>query len=92
MKLVNEKVKENMRAWSLTAKKNSLIYGDTLDVGVVLIENLERDVKFLLSFAPEDKPEDVEKGLSPEFYHSLSYDSEVEIAVRIQGIRDQLNT
>ena len=52
----------------------------------------EQDIKLLLSFTPKDKPEEVPKGLSPEFYHTLDYDSEVKIATRIQGIRDQLNS
>lgn len=48
------------------------------------------DLKFLLSFAPSDTPEEVPKGLSPEFYHTLNYDSEVTLAKRVQKIRKLL--
>jgi len=59
----------------------------------LMVEGLraDKDIKFLLSFAPKEKPEDVPKGLTPEFYHTLNYNSEVELAGRIQKIRDQFN-
>lgn len=52
----------------------------------------EKDIRLLLSFAPKDRPEDIPKGLSPEFYHTNNYDSEVKLAGQIQRIRDRLTT
>lgn len=48
------------------------------------------DVKFLLSFAPKDKPESVPKGLNPMFYHTLSYEGDYDITIRLEKIRRSL--
>lgn len=45
------------------------------------------DLKLLLSFAPDEKPEDVPKGLSPMFYFTLTHDGDKSIAERLQRIR-----
>lgn len=47
------------------------------------------DMEFLLSFTPFAIDEGLPKGLSPEFYHSLSYEGDVKIAKRIKDIREK---
>lgn len=39
-----EDIKADMRLWSITAKKNSLIYGDSLDNGLKAIKELEQQL------------------------------------------------
>lgn len=51
------------------------------------VESKDKDIKFLLSFAPKDTPENIPKGLDPTFYMTLNYDDEVKLADRIQIIR-----
>lgn len=52
-------------------------------------EQLINDIKFLLSFAPAERPEQVESGLSPMFYVTGNYEDDRDIAVKIQQIRDR---
>lgn len=47
------------------------------------------DIKFLLSFAPAETPEQVEPNLSPVFYLTGKYEGDVVIATRIQEVRDR---
>lgn len=46
-------------------------------------EQLEADIKFLLSFAPDEPP----PGLDPTFYHTLTHDGDMELSERIKDIR-----
>lgn len=48
------------------------------------ITALEADIKVLLSFAPDKPPE----GLDPTFYHTLTYEGDLEIWKRIQKIKE----
>lgn len=45
-----------------------------------------RDAKLLLSFCPTEADK-IPKGLSPEFYHTLSYDKEHEVVSRVDEIK-----
>ena len=47
------------------------------------IKQQEADIKFLLSFAP-DEPS---PGLDPTFYHTLTHDGDMELSERIKNIR-----
>lgn len=44
------------------------------------------DVLFLLSFCPDNLPNEVPEGLDPTFYHTLTYEGDVKIAERLQKI------
>jgi len=48
--------------------------------------DIKNDIKFLLSFAPREEPEDLPRGLDPTFYFTLSYEGDMEIAKRIKNI------
>lgn len=50
-------------------------------------EQVKHDIKFLLSFAPAETPEQVEPDLSPMYYITGRYEGDVKIATRIQEIR-----
>ena len=50
---------------------------------------LEKDIEFLLSFAPVEKAEDVPEGLAPMFYFSGTYEGDVAIANRIEEIKSR---
>jgi len=61
-----------------------------LDIAVDRIVELEaklaaanRDIKFLLSFAPNGS---TPKGLDPTFYHTLTYEGDVKLQERINAI------
>lgn len=47
------------------------------------------DIKFLLGFAPAERPEQVSPGLNPMFYLTGNYEGDVVIATRIQEMRDR---
>ena len=47
------------------------------------IKQLGLDIKFLLSFAPDESP----PGLDPTFYHTLTHDGDMELSERIKNIR-----
>jgi len=47
-------------------------------------EKLENDIKFLLSFAPKNKPPE---GLDPTFYHTLTYKGDLKLWERIERIK-----
>lgn len=52
-------------------------------------EQAKKDIKFLLSFAPAETPEQVEPDLSPMYYITGRYDGDVKIAGKIQEIRNR---
>lgn len=52
------------------------------------IELTRAEVRLMLSFCPSG---DVPKGLSPEFYHTLSYEKECEINDQLNIIRNKVN-
>lgn len=54
---------------------------------IARIEELEKHLALALSFAPKGP---VPEGLSPEFYHTLNYHSEVELQKRIDEAREAL--
>ena len=49
---------------------------------------LEKGCKYLLSFAPKGP---VPKGLSPFFYHSLSYEGDCLLQSKVDGIEESFN-
>lgn len=52
-------------------------------------EQIKNDIKFLLSFAPAETPEQVSPGLSPMFYITGSYEADKELAAKIAEIRER---
>lgn len=50
-------------------------------------DQFQDDIKFLLSFAPAETPEQVEPSLSPMFYITGSYEGDRKIAAKIAEIR-----
>jgi len=50
----------------------------------------EEEVRFILSFAPKESPEELPKNLDPTFYHTLRYKGDLKIAERLQKIRNLL--
>ena len=49
---------------------------------------LEKECKYLLSFAPKSS---VPKGLSPFFYHTLSYESDCLLQLKVDEIEESFN-
>ena len=47
------------------------------------VQQLEADIKFLLSFAPDEPP----PGLDPTFYHTLTHKGDMELWERIKKIK-----
>jgi hypothetical protein len=52
-------------------------------------EQLQADLKFLLSFAPAQTPDEVPSDLGAMFYVTNSYEGDVAIAQHIQDIRER---
>ena len=52
-------------------------------------EQLNKDLEYLLKFAPAQCPSEVEPDLSPMYYITASYAGDVEIAQRIVDIRER---
>jgi hypothetical protein len=53
------------------------------------LDQLQKDLKLLLSFAPAQSPSEVEPGLGAMFYITLSYEGDVKIAERVEEIRNR---
>ena len=51
---------------------------------------MSSDIKFLLSFAPKETADELQKGLSPMFYHTLTYEGDLELHKRLDRIRAAL--
>lgn len=51
------------------------------------IDQIRKDIEFLLSFLPASEPSDVEPNLSPFFYFTGSYEGDVKIMNRVSGIK-----
>lgn len=73
-------------------KENAQISIDFNEAKVLLSElnRMESDIKYLLSFAPKDKPDNLQDNMSPCFYHSLSYNGDIKILERIQKILERI--
>lgn len=54
-----------------------------------VLEQVKEDIKFLLSFTPASDPAEVEPGLAPFLYITLTYEGDVELAKRVKAIRDR---
>lgn len=54
-----------------------------------ILEQVKEDVEFLLSFTPASGPSEVAPDLAPMFYVSGTYEGDVEIAKRVQIIRER---
>ena len=54
-----------------------------------VLEQVKEDIKFLLSFTPASDPAEVEPGLAPMFYITLTYEGDVALAKRVKEIRDR---
>lgn len=52
-------------------------------------EKLKGDIKFLLSFAPNDKPPE---GLDPTFYHTLTHKGDLKLWERIESIKESIKS
>ena len=52
-------------------------------------EQLHEDLKYLMSFAPAQCPDEVVEGLAPMFYITASYKGDVAIAQRIKEIHER---
>lgn len=49
-----------------------------------------RDMKLLLSFVPKELPDELAKGLDPTFYHTLTYEGDIEILKKLQRIKQYM--
>lgn len=49
-----------------------------------------QDIFLILSWIPDEEPEQVPKGLDPTFYHTLDYEKEVGLARRNTALREKL--
>ena len=58
---------------------------ETMRIQAGAISHLETGIKFLLSFAPDKPP----KGLDPTFYHTGTYEGDLELWNRIESIGAQ---
>lgn len=54
-----------------------------------VLEQVRKDIEFLLSFTPASDPSEVESGLAPMFYITLTYEGDVELAEKVKVIRDR---
>lgn len=57
-----------------------------------LLQQIRKDIEFLLSFVPAKHPSEVEKGLAPMFYVTSSYEGDMELATRVQAICERYAT
>ena len=62
---------------------------DTVKTMTRSTDDLIKDIKFLLSFAPEDDL--VPLGLPPEFYMTLTAEGDQKIVDRIQAIKRKVH-
>ena len=54
-----------------------------------LLEQVRKDITFLLEFTPASDPAEVVPGLAPMFYITESYDGDMELAKKVHEIRDR---
>lgn len=54
-----------------------------------ILEQVKSDMEFLLTFTPAKDPREVERGLSPMFYVTGTYEGDIELAQRVKDIRDR---
>lgn len=52
-------------------------------------DQVQDDIKFLLSFAPAETPEQVSPGLNPMFYLTGDYEADKVIAGKVAEIRER---
>lgn len=60
------------------------------EIEKINVSELVDYLKFALSFAPKEQPEDVPQGLSPMFYLTTSYEGDLKIAEKLKEIRTKL--
>jgi hypothetical protein len=48
-----------------------------------LLQQIRKDIEFLLTFVPAKHPDEVEKGLAPMFYVTSTYEGDVQLAERV---------
>jgi len=56
-----------------------------------ILEQVKEDVEFLLDFTPASDPSEVVPDLAAMFYVSGTYEGDIEIAKRVQIIRERYN-
>jgi hypothetical protein len=54
-----------------------------------ILEQVKEDVEFLLRFTPADHPTKVEPDLAPMFYVTGTYEGDLRLAEKVQGIRER---
>lgn len=54
-----------------------------------ILTQVKEDVEFLLEFMPATDPSQVVQGLATMFYVTDSYEGDVKLAERVQGIRER---
>jgi hypothetical protein len=54
-----------------------------------ILEQVKEDVEFLLRFTPADHPTKVEPNLAPMFYVTGTYEGDLRLAEKVQGIRER---
>lgn len=54
-----------------------------------VLEQVRKDMEFLLSFTPASNPLEVEPNLAPMFYITGTYEGDVKIAEKVKAIRDR---
>lgn len=54
-----------------------------------ILEQVKEDVEFLLKFTPADHPTQVEPNLAPMFYVTGTYEGDLALAEKVQGIRER---
>ena len=89
MSKITEIIPDDIPQWAKEAMANGNLFAECIRraeqsaTGQCEWVSVE-DAKLLLSFAPKDCP----KGLGPTFYHTLSYEGDKELQVRIDRIRE----
>jgi len=54
-----------------------------------LPKQIQKDIRFLLSFVPAMDPDDVDAGLAPMFYVTGTYKGDLELADEVKNICDR---
>lgn len=54
-----------------------------------VLEQVRKDMEFLLSFTPASDPSEVEPNLTTMFYITGTYEGDVKIAEKVKAIRDR---
>lgn len=54
-----------------------------------ILEQVKKDVEFLLTFTPASDPAKVEPNLAPMFYITGTYEGDMKLAKKVQDIRER---